>query len=194
MGDKAAEKVIDMKPKKLSILDMLDRSSPRQQPAAAPLGPRPVESPVPPASPAGEPGKETQPPDTGGLEKDLPEILDPLPNAGDPYLQAYARASNKPLPTVSFVLKDGITARGFSYSTYECIDRLPSPKPGDGPAIVVRFAGHVTVDVRIEGRNLSKLYGLISEHRTAWVRELAGRDFLGDTDTVVTSIKVIPVA
>ena len=194
MGDKSTEKVVEMKPNKLSILDMLDRPKPRLERAAATPVPRPVESPAPPASPAEVPGNATEPPDTGGLEKDLPEILDPLPNAGDRYLQAYARASNKPLLTVSFLMKDGITARGFSYSTYECIDRLPSPKAGDGPAIVVRFDGHVTVDVRIEGRNLSKLYGLISEHRTAWVRELAGDDPLGDTDTVVTGIKVIPVA
>ena len=112
-----------------------------------------------------------------------------LPQPGSAYDAAYSRASNKPVPTLRFVIGD--TVRGLPYANYDSIDWLVSDKPGASPAIVIRFTGLVPRQAIIAGRHLLKLYDLLSHHRVAWVRELPkGKDFLDSQMTVVTSITV----
>jgi hypothetical protein len=112
-----------------------------------------------------------------------------LPQPGSAYDAAHARASNKPVPTLRFVM--GETIRGLPYANYDSIDWLVADKPGASPAIVIRFTGLVPREAVITGRNLLKLYDLLSNHRVAWVRELPkGKDFLDAAVTVVTGIAV----
>ena len=127
-----------------------------------------------------------------GLDMALPEMLDPLPLASDAY-KASSRAANKPLLTVYFVLKDS-SVRGFSYETFDSIDRLPSATPGGGPAVVVRFAGLTPSEVRLEGRDLGTLFDQIGQHRILWIRERGQRDFREESGTVVTGITITPLA
>lgn len=176
MDDKGGN-VIDLKRSKVSIRDLLGGT-----PGIKPVQPAIEKVPerrqpeVPVAEPPGE-----------GMDLALPEVLDPLPGAGDAYV-AHARAANKPLLSVTFLLRDGTNSKGFAYSTYDSIDRVPGKMPGEGPGIVIRFAGHVPTEVTLEGRNLNTLYSLFSQHRVAWVRERGERDFITTQETVVTRI------
>jgi hypothetical protein len=112
-----------------------------------------------------------------------------LPLPGSAYDAAHSRASNKPVPTLRFIM--GETIRGLPYANYDSIDWLVPDKPGSSPAIVIRFTGLVPREAVITGRNLLKLYDLLSNHRVAWVRELPrGKDFLDAATTVVTNIVV----
>jgi hypothetical protein len=114
-----------------------------------------------------------------------------LPQPGSPYDAAHARASNKPVPTLRFVIGD--TIRGLPYANYDSIDWLVADKPGAAPAIVIRFTGLVPREAIIAGRHLLKLYDLLSHHRVAWVRELPkGKDFKDKDDkaTVITGITI----
>jgi hypothetical protein len=112
-----------------------------------------------------------------------------LPQPGSPYDAAHARANNKPVPTLRFVMGD--TIRGLPYANYDSIDWLVAGKPGSSPAIVIRFTGLVPREAIIAGRHLLKLYDLLSHHRVAWVRELPkGKDFVDKGHTVVTSITI----
>jgi hypothetical protein len=111
-----------------------------------------------------------------------------LPQHGSAY-EAHARASNKPLPTLRFVM--GETIRGLPYANYDSIDWLVADKPDASPAIVIRFTGLIPREAVISGRNLLRLYDLLSDHRVAWVRQLPkGKDFLDAAATVVTGIAV----
>jgi hypothetical protein len=115
-----------------------------------------------------------------------------LPQPGSPYDTAYSRASNKPVPTLRFII--GETMRGFPYANYDSIDWLVADKPGAGPTIVMRFTGLVPREAIIAGRRLLKLYDLLSHHRVAWVRELPkGKDFEDGVHTVITGITVCPI-
>lgn len=198
MDDKGGDNVIDLKRSKLSIRELISGPSVRERPGDA-AGPRPQPAPAaaPPvwrAEDAGDPPQaRAQHREPGELDLALPEVFDPLPKAGDPY-KAHARASNKPVLTVGFLLRDGTTSRGFSYATFDSIDLLPSPAPSGGPVIVVRFAGLAPTEIRIEGRNLSLLYAYLGQHRVAWVRERGGRDFLEDSATVVSGITMTALA
>jgi hypothetical protein len=112
-----------------------------------------------------------------------------LPQPGSPYDVAHARASNKPVPTLRFLIGDSI--RGLPYANLDSVDWLAPDKPGASPAIVMRFSGLVPREALITGRNMLKLYDYLSNHRVAWVRELPkGKDFLDVPETVVTGIKV----
>jgi hypothetical protein len=121
------------------------------------------------------------------------ELLPPddcaaLPQPGSDY-HAHSRASDKPVPTLRFVIGDAI--RGLPNANYDSIDWLPPERPGGSPSIVLRFTGLVPREAVIAGRNLLKLYDLLSNHRVSWVRELPkGKDFLDKGMTVVTSITV----
>jgi len=174
--------VIDMAQGKVSIREMVGGVPGRlpAQPPAAAFG-------------LGVPEVPAREPEAGGLDMALPDALDPLPKASDPY-QAHARVANKPLLTLSFLLKDGTTVRGFTYANFDSIDRLAGDAPGGGPVIVMRFAGLAPTEVRIEGRNLNTLYAYLSQHRIFWVRERgSGRDFLGESDPVVSGISITPL-
>jgi hypothetical protein len=112
-----------------------------------------------------------------------------LPQPGSAYEAAHSRPSNKPVPTLRFLT--GETIRGLPYASLDSIDWQVSHKPGASPAIVIRFTGLVAREAIISGRNLLKLYDLLSNHRVAWVRELPkGKDFLDAAATVVTGIVV----
>ena len=124
-----------------------------------------------------------------GAESGPSDEFASLPQPGSDYDAAHARASNKPVPTLRFLMGDAI--RGLPYSNLDSIDWLAPDKPGASPAIVIRFSGIVPREAIITGRNLLKLYDLLSSHRVAWVRELPkGRDFLDAAATVVTGIRV----
>lgn len=115
-----------------------------------------------------------------------------LPQPGSAYEAAHARASNKPVPTLRFVM--GNTIRGLPYANYDSIDWLVPATPGAGPAIVIRFTGLVPREAILTGRHLLKLYDLLSHHRVAWVRELPqGKDFGDKGQTVITGITIRPV-
>lgn len=190
MDDKASDNVIDIKRSKFSIRELLaSPAPPKERPSGDTPWPRPGPPPLPEPEPIESTGNASPSREPGDVDMDLPEAIDPLPKAGDPY-KAHSRAANKPVLMVSFVLKDGTTSRGYSFANFDSIDRLPSPTPGGGPVIVIRFAGLVPTEIRIEGRNLSTLYAYLSQHRVAWLRERGGRDFLDESATVVTGITI----
>ena len=179
MDDNGGDNVIDMPRSKLGIREMLG-SVPGARPG------KPLEQFKEGPIPASAPGKG---PDGEGLDMDLPENPDALPEPGDPY-KAYSRAANKPLLTVCFLLKDS-AVRGFSYSNFDSIDRVPSPVAGGGPAIVMRFAGLAPSEVRMEGRNLNSLFDYAGQHRILWIRERGERrDFIEEPATVVSKISI----
>ena len=125
----------------------------------------------------------------GEADSPAPDDFAALPGPGSPYDAAHARASNKPVPTLRFVM--GETIRGLPYANYDSIDWQVADEPGASPAIVIRFTGLIPREAVITGRNLLKLYDLLSNHRVAWVRQLPkGKDFLDAAATVVTGIAV----
>jgi hypothetical protein len=115
------------------------------------------------------------------------EKLIPLPRPGDDY-KAYARAANKPVLTLRFLMADA-SVRGFPYTNLDTIDLVPGDRPDAGPVIVVRFAGITATEARIEGRRLDRLYDQLGHHRIAWVRELPPRrDFKDAGEPVINRI------
>lgn len=121
------------------------------------------------------------------------ERLHPLPQPGDPYTEAYSRASNKPTLSLRFVLSDA-SVRGFSFASLDRFNWQPGEKPGDGPVLVLRFDGSEVTEAVLEGRHLDTLYDLIGDHRIRWVRELPrGRDFLDPDKPVINRITFRPV-
>jgi hypothetical protein len=131
-------------------------------------------------------------PDDSGPESPAADEFAALPQPGSTYDAAHARASNKPVPTLRFIMGD--TIRGLPYANYDSIDWLVGDKPGASPAIVIRFTGLVPREAIIAGRHLLKLYDLLSNHRIAWVRELPkGKDFIDRGHTVITGIMVRPI-
>ncbi len=164
------EKVISMQRGKFSIKEML--AQPVEAAEAKPNGE------PPPAKAEAEPVEELPPLDD----------VSPLPGPGDAY-KAYARASNKPLPTLVLLLANAST-RGFSYANLDTIDLLPSSDPGQGPVIVLRFSGITPTEIVLPGRNLDALYVALGAHRVAWVRERSpSRDFIPAAETVITGIR-----
>jgi hypothetical protein len=139
---------------------------------------------------ARQPAVET--PDDSGQESAAADDFASLPQPGSAYDAAYSRASNKPVPTLRFVMGDAV--RGLPYANYDSIDWQVPDKPGASPAIVIRFTGLVAREAVIAGRNLLKLYDLLSHHRVAWVRQLPkGKDFKDDKATVITGITISPI-
>lgn len=111
-----------------------------------------------------------------------------LPRPGDPY-KAYARIDNKPVAILHLLLADGCR-RGFSYANLDSIDLLDGDT-GQGPVLVVRFAGIVPIEVRITGRRLDALHVHLGDHRIRWVRELPQGKILADPHAeVVTAIAI----
>lgn len=112
--------------------------------------------------------------DTSAQEESLQpeERADPLPRPGEPY-RVHGRKSNKPLMTLSFVLKD-FAYEGFSYADFERVRLVPGDRPGSGLVLSVRFSGSEPTEVIIEGRDLHLLYHLIGLHLVGWVWEHPG--------------------
>ncbi len=143
--------------------------------------------------PAGSPAAAPAPPEPEHEEDGelgSPEALSPLPRPGDPY-QAHARASNKPVATLHAILKNA-SSRGFSYANYDSIDWLPDDDAGQGPVLVVRFAGLTPCEVRIAGRNLELLHSYIGHCRIGWIRELPTQgDFIDKAAPLIRSVKIL---
>lgn len=114
--------------------------------------------------------------------------LSPLPGPGTPY-RAHSRASNKPLNFLVLLLADA-SARGFAYGNLDTLDLVPGP-PGQGPEIVLRFAGLAAVEVTLAGRRLEALYNYLGLYRIGWVRQLPrSRDFQPSDATVITDVAI----
>lgn len=81
------------------------------------------------------------------------------------------------------------SACGFSYANLETVDLLALDDPGQGPNIVLCFAGITASEVRLSGRNLDLLYQLLCDQGTRRIRERAtSRDFLAEKEMVITKI------
>jgi hypothetical protein len=166
MDDSLDAKVIDMQRPK-TLADILALGSP--QPAAA--------------------ARQAEPPprvvdSDDGAEAPLPSLedLSPLPQPGDPY-KAFSRASAKPRETLHVILANA-TVRGFPYGNFDGIDLQPATA-GEGPVIVVRFAGLFPVEVQITGRNLELLHVYLSTFRITWIREMQAQGDFSDKATAL---------
>lgn len=116
-----------------------------------------------------------------------PEMLAPLPRADDDY-KAHARLANGPLLTIFFLGK-GQLPDGFSYSNLERVRMAAPDVAGGGPMLLLRFAGSVTTEVRVDGRNMLGLCDLIGRHLIHWLREHpTGRDDGNDHEVFIRSI------
>jgi hypothetical protein len=118
------------------------------------------------------------------------ERLSPLPTPGDPY-KAYARQSNRPLPSLSLLKADGTV---WTYP-YACRVEGPHLVPADDAAknwvVVLKFAGLAGIQVMLYGRRLEQLTMHLSYQRTAWVREQPKGKLLPEsTEPVVTGITI----
>lgn len=120
-------------------------------------------------------GKE----EPGGLEGFSPEST---------AYQAHARAANKLLPSIHFILRDR-SIRTCQFMHLESDSRFEMLPQGEGQRLAFRFASSVAVAVVLEGRNLWRLYDYIAQHRMPWVCELPeGQDFEDDRTAVLRSI------
>jgi hypothetical protein len=122
--------------------------------------------------------------------------FDPLPHAGTPYTAAYARPSNKPETVLHVLLRDGFS-KGYAWSNFDSVDTAAGDKPGNGPVIILRFAGLAPTELWIAGTNSGKLLSCLGRQRIGWIRELPSkRGFeataLGDKAEIITSIDVRP--
>lgn len=134
------------------------------------------------------PGKAPAEPAPEGDETPVsPEMLAPLPRAGDPY-KAHARLANGPLLSIFFLGK-GQLPDGFSYSNLERVRMAAPDVTGVGPMLMLRFTGSETTEVRVEGRNMLGLCDLIGRHLIHWLREHpTGRDDGNDQAVFIRSI------
>jgi hypothetical protein len=111
-----------------------------------------------------------------------------LPVAGSEY-QAFGKPASTPLCSLHF----GLGKAGYRSFQYMHLDSDSSfGVDGKGHVIVVRFAGIKPVAITIRGRNLSKLYSNLHEHRTPWIMR-ADRDFGDDDAPIVTAIEFTEV-
>lgn len=142
---------------------------------------------------ASKPGREgaDAPEADGPSAKALPALddLTPLPRPGDPY-KAFARPQMKPPATLHCLMGDG-SMRGFAWSGYDSIDWRPGEGPGEGPIVVVRFAGIFSREVAITGRHLEVLHHYLGTMRVAWIRvQPAGKILKDDGSSVITGMVI----
>jgi hypothetical protein len=134
-------------------------------------------------SPAGLPTAERASP-TAPPPSDEDEAL---PEPGEEYA-AWSRPGNKPWPMVCFLSK-GVAFTCLAYANLESIRLLPGDGPGQGPVLMLLFAGIDPQLVRIEGKRLAKLADYLRRHVVAWVRELpTGGGFRQGDAAVITRI------
>jgi hypothetical protein len=115
--------------------------------------------------------------------------MSPLPKPGDPY-KAFSRPQMKPAATLHCLRSDG-SIRGFAWANYDGIDFLPAEEPGQGPVLVLRFAGIFSREVAITGRHLDLLHNYLSHQRVSWVRELPpGKILKEDGSAVITGMQI----
>lgn len=113
-----------------------------------------------------------------------------LPTLSGDYLP-HARPSYKPIPSLHCLLKDR-SIENFQYGELTSRSRfLPSDPKSGGNMLVLRFVGLEATELRIAGRNLRTLFDYLTQHRIAWVAELAAeRDFEANEGAVVTEITI----
>jgi hypothetical protein len=118
--------------------------------------------------------RQTRDPEPEPVEppQTLAKKSDPLPRRGDPY-RAHARflgQLNLQPRLIHFVLGDFVR-EGFAYGDLRRLRHLPSPDPGQGPVILMRFVEAEITDVLIEGRLLDDVYHWIGECAMPWLWE-----------------------
>lgn len=174
------EKVIDLR-KAIGLpspSDVLDR--PREYLPAEPPPPFEAAADLP-----GEPA--TAPPADDDGPAVAFEKLSLLPRPGDPYA-AHARPIGQSLPMLVLLGRDG-SRPSFAYHDLRFIDVLPAAGPGDGPGLLLRFAG--IGDAELQGLRLDNLHGHLYLHRLAWIREApAGLVIRDDHAIVITRITI----
>ncbi len=113
--------------------------------------------------------------------------IEPFTPDGTAY-RAHAHPARLMLPSVHFIFRDR-SIRTCQYHQLESDSRFLSSPQGQGNRLALRFSGRKSVELVIQGRNLWKLYDAMTQHRIAWVQELAAdRDFEADDAAVVHSI------
>src|SRR2546423_1007462 len=85
-----------------------------------------------------------------------------LPDPADDY-QAFARASNKPITGIHFLLSDQ-TIENFQYGELSSRSVFhPWNEAAKGNLLILRFAGLEAVEVLVSGRNLKPLFERITQ-------------------------------
>jgi hypothetical protein len=116
-------------------------------------------------------------------DSDVPDSL--LPDVSKGY-EHCARPSHHALYSLHFILgTDGY--RSFQYVHLDSQSSLTTD--GKGQVIRLRFCGSKVTAVTIRGRNLSRLYDYIHQHKIAWVMRM-DRDFGTGNEPVVTAIDI----
>ncbi len=110
-----------------------------------------------------------------------------LPEPGKAY-EPNSRPTRQPLYSLHCILG----AEGIRSFQYVGLDQ-DSSLSADGKAQVIRlrFCGSKITAVTIRGRNMSRLYDYLHQHRIAWVMRMdSNRDFGTGNEPVITAIKI----
>ena len=100
----------------------------------------------------------------------------PFPLAGAPYAKAHSLIANAPLPML-FLLDAGQLPKGFAYQHLEHAWMVEPLRPGDAPALLLRFSGRDPYEALVEGSELIGLCDLVGRHLIHWMRQHpTGRD------------------
>jgi hypothetical protein len=121
-----------------------------------------------------------------------PKKSDPLPRPGDAY-RAHARFLSQlsSEPKLLHFVRGDFTCEGFRYTDLRRLRWLAADKPGQGPAIVLRFVEAEITDVRIDGRHLDDVHHWIGEGLMPWLWEQPpGFHTRDDAATVITRITI----
>jgi hypothetical protein len=117
-----------------------------------------------------------------------PDHADPLPTAESTY-KAAGRNMARPLETIFFVPK-GWLPRGFAYANLEEVYLRESDDPGQGPLLVVRFAGSRVTEVVMSGRLVKQLLDGLGRRVCPWLWELPrDKDFKSEDAPCITGMK-----
>jgi hypothetical protein len=118
-------------------------------------------------------------------DAEMPPELLPDPSKG---YEPCARPSHTSLYTLHCIL-GGDGYRSFQYVGLDSNSSLTAD--GNGQVIRLKFCGSKTTAVTIRGRNLSRLYDYLHQHKIAWVMRLdRDRDFAAGNEPVITAIEI----
>src|SRR5207244_3293820 len=84
--------------------------------------------------------------------------------------EPHSRLASRPLTTL-FFLPLGQLPDGFAYHTLERVRMVEAERPGESPALLLRFSGSVITEALVEGRSLMGLCDTIGHHRIHWLRQ-----------------------
>ena len=145
-----------------------------------------------PPTPVVEDGNNQEPHEQGGLDLELPELVEPFPKAGDSY-KAHARVAHKSLLTGAFHAEGRHVAGLFLPDAHRHGLRAlgqAGRRAGTGRA---GSTASSPSPVSLEGRDFDLLSEYIGEHRIRWVRERGHRAFGEESGTVITDITITPL-